>query len=59
MKMFEIVSYFLEKKHEIINEDHLETLRIPGETVTENIEFIREEIEHYGGLLWIKLVKKN
>ncbi len=48
MKMFEIVSYFLEKKHEIINENHLVMGDCIGKTVTEMIEFIREEIEHYG-----------
>lgn len=49
MRLFEIISYFLEKKHCIITEEHL--VMSGGDdnvTLEKVIEFISEEIEHYG-----------
>ncbi len=48
MRIFEIVSYFLEQKHQVIREEHLVMEGWHADTLTEVIEKVKEEIEHYG-----------
>ncbi len=48
MRMFEIVSYFLERKYQAIKEEHLQTEGWKAKTLPEILENYIEEIEHYG-----------
>ncbi len=49
MRMFKIVSYFLEKKFDVIKEEHLIMDGLgKNNSLNEVIKNINEEIEHYG-----------
>ncbi len=48
LRMFEIVSYFLERKYNIIKEEHLLLKGLKAKTLEEAMQYYIEEIEHYG-----------